>query len=178
MKRLRRPTVVEWITIVGVSAILAAVLLIPDTATSTRRQIERRARDFEAGSVDRLTDESILAADADIAGRWIRWHRLNRSTLFFLPRPDGRFDVRFATAGCGGGCEFVRIASFANGVIRLDGAIAEYGPRTFDTLHPIRVDGAEYLLPAHGLAEFEEKLRSDGDGWQWYPYRRADKADE
>jgi hypothetical protein len=173
MKRLRCPTVVEWVTIAGVAAILAAVLVIPDTATSTRRQIERRARDFKAASVARLTDESILAADAVIAGSWIRRHRLNRSTFVFTPRPDGRLDVRFATGGCLGGCEFVRIASFANGVISLDGAIAEYLPRTYDTLYVIRVDGAEYLLPAQGLAEFEQKLRSEGDGWQWYLYRRG-----
>ena len=67
----------------------------------------------------------------------------------------------------------MRIASVANGVISLDGAIAEYRPRTYDTLYVISVDGAEYLLPAQWIAEFEQKLRSEGDGWQWYLYRRG-----
>ncbi len=42
--QLRRLTIVESLTVIAVLAVLAGFIFIPDSATSTRRSLERRAR--------------------------------------------------------------------------------------------------------------------------------------
>ncbi|ELP34622.1 hypothetical protein [Rhodopirellula baltica] len=177
MKRLRRLTVVEWLTILGVMLVLGG-LLLPDSATTTRWRLEERARDFTSVSVARLADETIVAMDVDITGTWTCSHRLNRSEFTFSPRPDGQFNVDFSRSGCLGGCQLRRTASIDRGVIGLDAAVAEYLPRTYNTLYVIRVHGAVYLLPAEWLSDFERELDADAGGWEWYVFRRGNDANE
>lgn len=177
VKRLRRLTVVEWLTILCIVGALST-LLLPDSATMTRWRLEKRARDFTLAGVARLTDESIIAKDADITGTWISSHRLNRSAFTFSRRDDGRFDTDFSTSGCLGGCDLRRTASVNKGVIGLDAAVAEYIPRTYNTLYVIRIDGTEYLLPAEWLPDFERELKSGSGGWKWCVFRRGIDANE
>ena len=57
-------------------------------------------------------------------------------------------------------------------MIRLDAAVAEYVPRTYDMLYGVRVDGNEYLLPAESLSDFERELDAGSAGWQSCLYQR------
>ena len=153
MKRLRRLTVVEWLTILFIVAVLGG-LLLPDSATTTRWHLEKRARDFASADIARLSDESILATDPDIAGTWTCRHRLDGSVFTFSRRDDGQFDVDFSTRGCLGRCDLRRTAKIDKGVIRLDAAVAEYLTRTYNTLliccrvAPGREPGASERHPA------------------------------
>ena len=153
-------------TNLGVMLVLGG-LLLPDSATTTRWRLEERARDFTSVSVARLADETIVAMDVDITATWTCSHRLNRSAFTFSPRPDGQLNVDFSTSGCLGGCQLRRTASIDRGVIELDAAVAEYLPRTYNTLYVIRVHGAVYLLPAEWLSDFERELDADAGGWEW-----------
>ena len=177
MKLIRRFTVVEWLTIFGVLVILGG-LLLPDSATTTRWSLEKRARNFAATPAATLTDDSIIATDVNITGTWTCRHRMNWSSYAFTARPDGKFNADFRTGGCLGGCELQRTARFDRGAIRLDAAVAEYLPRTYNTLYSIRIADTVYLLPAEWLPDFERELDSDSDRWQWYVYRRGNDANE
>ncbi|MCC6511395.1 MAG: hypothetical protein IT423_20010, partial [Pirellulaceae bacterium] len=128
-----------------------------------RWRLEIRARNFKPTGDVELSDESIVAADSQVAGTWMCRHRLNRSSFTFLPRNDGQLDVNFSTSGCLGGCNLARIASLDAGVIHLISAVSEYLPRTYDRLYVIRIDGTEYLLPAEMLSDFERELNSGSD---------------
>jgi hypothetical protein len=175
--QLRRLTIAEWLTILAVVVVLGG-LLFPDSATTTRWNLEKRARNFKPTFIDKLTSESMVVPDARVVGSWTCRHRLNRSTFTFSKRNDGQLDVEFVTSGCLGGCNLSRIASMDGGVIQLNLAVAEYVPRTYDRLYVIRLDGTEYLLPAHALSDFERQLDTGSDGWEWYLFRRDNEANE
>lgn len=177
MKLLHRVTWDEWFTILCV-AIFVGGTLLPDSATQTRWRLERRARDFKKTITPKLHDKSIIATDAAIAGAWICRHRLDRSSFVFTGRPDGQFDADFSTSGCLGGCTLKRTARFDGGVIRLDSAVAEYVPRTYDTIYAVCIQGTEYLLPAERLSDFEQELGTGTRGWERYVFRRDNGAKE
>lgn len=177
MKRIGRLTVVEWLTILFIVAVLGG-LLLPDSATMTRWQLEKRARDFVSADVATLSDESIIVTDPDIAGTWTCRHRMDGSEFTFSRRGDGQFDVDFSTSGCLGKCDLRRAAKIDKGIIRLDAAVAEYRTRTYNTLYVIRIDGSEYLLPADGLSDFEQEVKSGSGGWEGYVFRRGSEANE
>ncbi len=171
MKQLRQLSLIEWITLIGIAAISGA-LLLPDSSLATRRQIEQRVREFDRKSAAKLTDGSIIATQADIKGTWLCRHLMNRSSFTFSQRADGKFDLEFSTSGCFGGHNLRRVASLDNGVIQLDTAVAEYLPRTYDTLYVVRIGETQYLLPAEGLIDFERELTSGSEDWQWHVFRR------
>lgn len=174
MRSLRRPTVVESITVVGVVTVLASVILIPDSATSTRWELERRARDWKRTAVPAPADSSLISTNVDLTGEWGNQHRLTGSTFVFTKRSQRQYDAQFATTGCFGGCSFDRVASVDNGVVTLNEAVAEYRPRTYNTLYVIRVGETNYLVPAVGIREFERALTSGTDGWRWHVFSQRE----
>ncbi len=163
---------------IAVLAILAGLIFIPDSATSTRRSLERRARNWKPSSVPTFTDPSLIATDIALSGEWTTRRRLNHTTFKFAKRADGKYDVQFSTSGCFGGCELTRIAEISDGAIMLDGAVAEYVSRTYDILYSIRVDNIEYLLPAESVPDFERDLASGSDDWKWYVHTRRAQSNE
>ncbi len=177
MKRIGRLTILEWLTILFILAVLGG-LFLPDSATTTRWNLEKRARDFASTDIARLSDESIIATDPDIAGTWTCRHRLDGSVFTFSRRDDGQFDVDFSTSGCLGGCDLRRTAKIDKGIIRLDAAVAEYRPRTYNALYVIRIAGTEYLLPAELISDFERELQSGSDDWGGYVFCRGSGAHE
>jgi len=172
--RFHRPTIVESITIVAV----LAMIVVPDSATATRRSLERRAHNWKPSLVPNLSDRSLIATDISLSGEWTTRRRLNHTAFTFSKRPDGKYDVQFSTGGCLGGCELTRIATLSDGAIILDGAVAEYVPRTYDTLYAIRIDNDEYLLPAENVPDFERDLASGTDDWKWYVHARGKESNE
>ncbi len=176
--QLRRLTIVESLTVIAVLAVLAGFILIPDSATSTRRSLERRARTWNSSNAYILTDLSLIPTDVDLNGEWATRRRLNHTTFKFSKRADGKYDVQFTTGGCLGGCELMRTAECSEGTIVLDGAVAEYMPRTYNTLYAIRIDDAEYLLPADNLSDFERALASGSGNWKWYVHSRLKESNE
>lgn len=76
-----------------------------------------------------LSDTSLNAADMSLIGKWINRHRLNFTAFTF------------------------------DGAVVLDGAVAEYVGRVYDTIYAIRVDNMEYLLPAENVP-LRELVRS------------------
>lgn len=177
MRRFRKPTIVEMFTLIAITGILAA-LLFDDSATATRRSLERRARNWKPSMVPCLSDLSLIATDVALPGEWTTRRRLNHTAFTFAERPDGQYDVQFSTGGCLGGCELTRIAKLSDGAIMLDGAVAEYVPRTYETLYAIRIDNDEYLLPAESVSDFERELVSGSDDWKWYVHARAEESNE
>jgi len=176
--RFHRPTIVESITIVAVLAILVCLIVVPDSATATRRSLERRARNWKPSLVPNLSDRSLIATDISLSGEWATRRRLSHTAFTFAKRPDGQYGVQFSTGGCLGGCELTRIATFSDGAIMLDGAVAEYVPRTYDTIYAIRIDNDEYLLPAESVPDFERDLASGSDDWKWYVHKRGKESNE
>lgn len=176
--RPRRLTIVECLTSVAVMAILASLVLIPDSATSTRRSLERRARNWKASNVPTITDRSLIATDIALNGEWTTRRRFNHTAFTFVKRTDGRYDVQFSTGGCFGGCKLSRIGTLSEGVIVLDGAVAEYLPRTYDTLFAIRIESVDYLLPAESVQHFEEAIASGSEDWRWYVHTRGNESNE
>ena len=165
--QVRRPTTVESLMILAVIAILAGVIFFPDSATATRRDIERRARDWKPKIAPILIDRSLIDTEIFLTGQWQTRRGLSVTEFTFEPRSDGRYDVRFRTGGCGGGCELSRTATLTDGVISLNGAVVEYSRKTYDTMYAIRVGTDEYLLPAENLVDFERELASGTSDWKW-----------
>ena len=58
----------------------------------------------------------------------------------------GKYSVGFDTFGCLDRYSLQREATYKDGVLRLNKAVAEYCPFTYDTLYTISVDGKEYLI--------------------------------
>lgn len=175
MRSLRHLSLADLVIAVSLVGLLAAAFL-PDTATSMRWKLERRARDWKPSTFSGLADESLLALDIDLAGEWINEHRLTRSSFMFTKRSPQQYDAEFATSGCLGGCRFHRMAYMKNGVVTLNEAVTEYMPRTYDTLYPIRIGERAYLVPADGVREFEGKLASGSGDWRWHVFERRDKS--
>jgi hypothetical protein len=165
------------LTIAAVLAGLAALAFLGDSATATRRELERRARTWTKGPLATLSDPSLLAPDVDLSGQWVNRGRRSHAFFRFTERAPGSFDVLFSTGGCLGRCELTRTAEFKEGVLTLDGAVAEYAPRTYDTLYVIRLNAREYLLPAVSVAEFECELAAATDRWKQYLFTRLEASD-
>ena len=176
--RVRRPTIVECITMIAVLAILAGLIFIPDSATATRRDIERRARDWKPTVAPFLNDRSLIDTEVSLTGQWQTPRRLSHTEFTFEPRTDGRYNVRFRTGGCGGGCELSRTATLTDGVIVFDGAVVEYSRKTYDTMVAMRLDNVQYLLPAESVADFERELASGSGDWKWYVHTRIQQVNE
>ena len=176
--RLRRPTVVESLTMVAVLAILAGLIVFPDSATSTRRSLERRARNWNPSGVPTITDRSLIATDIALNGGWTTRRRLSHTAFTFVKRTDGKYDVRFSTGGCLGGCNLSRVGTLSDGVLVLDGAVAKYVPRTYDTMYAVRIDDADYLLPAASVRDFENAIASGSDDWRRYVHSRNNESNE
>ncbi len=176
--RVRRPTIVECITTIAVVAILACLIFIPDSGTATRRDMERRARDRKLTVAPFLNDRSLIDTEISLTGQWRTTRRLSHTEFTFIPRTDGRYDVRFRAGGCGGGCELSRTATITDGVILFDGAVVEYSRKTYDTIYAVRVDADEYLLPAENVVDFERELASGTSDWKWYVHSRNQQISE
>ena len=82
-----------------VLAILASFIFIPDSATSTRHSLERRAQNWKPSGVPTFTDPSLLAPDIVLNGEWTTRRRLNHTAFVFNERADGKYDVHFSTGG-------------------------------------------------------------------------------
>lgn len=178
MRLFRKPTMVETITLIAITAILAAVIFIPDAAKTTRRQLERRAGEWNRTTAPVLSESSLIAADMSLIGKWVNRHRLNHSAFTFANRMDGRFDVGFSTGGCLGGCEMSRVGTMVDGAVVLDGAVAEYSGPVYDTIYAIRVNNRECLLPAANVPAFERELNAGSDRWTWHVHSRIDESNE
>ncbi len=176
--RVGRPTIVECITTIAVIAVLAGLIFIPDSATATRRDMERHARDWKPTVVPLLNDRSLIDTEILLTGQWHTPRPLSHTEFTFDPRTDGRYNVRFRASGCGGGCELLRTATLIDGVIVFDGAVVEYSRKTYDTLVAIRVDTDEYLLPAENVVDFERELASGTSDWKWYVHSRNQQVSE
>lgn len=178
MRRFRKPTMVETITLIAITAILAAVIFIPDAAKTTRRQLERRAHDWNRTTAPVLSDNSLIAADMSLMGKWVNRHRLNFTAFTLTNRMDGRFYVSFTTGGCLGSCELSRVGTMVDGAVVLDGAVAEYVGRVYDTIYAIRVGNTEYLLPAESVPAFERERNAGSERWKRYVHSRIDESNE
>lgn len=159
-----------------VVVIAVGLLIVPDTATATRWRLERRAEQWQPKSFAVLADRAILSPQVDLSGTWSCRHRRDDTTFTFSPRRDGRFEVDFTTGGCLGSCRLERIATVDQGVIRLDRAVAEYLPRTYDRLYAIRLDGTDYLLPEPSVPEFERERAAGSVQWLGLVLRRVENA--
>ena len=156
-------TLVELVVVVLIIGLLLLLLLAPDSATTARRNIERRAREWTPSAADRMRPyPSLVAPDVDIAGQWLSRRHLNSCSLSIRQTSSGAYAVDFRTGGCMGGCGFQRNAQYHNGVLALDGAVAEYMPAVYDTLYAICVNGEDLLLPATYVDQFAEAF-ADGE---------------
>lgn len=57
-----------------------------------------------------------------------------------------------------GGCAFQRSGRYRNGVLALDGPLAEYAPAAYDTLYAIRLKDEDFLLPAAYVDRFRQAV--------------------
>jgi hypothetical protein len=177
MKLFRKLTLVESLTLIAIVAFLAALILVPGSATASRLRLERRARDWKPGPISVLSDSTLIAADEAITGEWIKRGRLFHASFSFAERDDGKYDVNFSTGGCLGGCKFSRTAAVDNGLITLNAAVAEYMPNTYLSLYIIRIGGSAYLLPTTSVVDFEREIAVGTDQWEHYVLRRPDSSD-
>ena len=169
----------EALVIVAILGLLAA-LFLPDSATRTRWEIERRAREWEPSSADqRQPDPSFMAANVSIVGEWAVCRHRNGSSMTISENSPGKFTVLFSTYGCMGRCDFQRDARFDNGILTFDRPVSEYFPVAYDTLYAVRVAGDDLLLPAAFVTKFQHGLSDDGKQIaddlivRMYVYRRA-----
>lgn len=169
-----RFTATEWLTLIAVAAILAGFVLIPDNHELTRRNLKQRASNWKPRPPIELVDPSVLSASANLEGAWICQHGLDHSRFTFTRQSDRQFAVHFSTGGCLGGCDLRRRAVFDAGVIQLDGAVAEYFPRTYATLYVIQIDGVDYLLPDESVRDFEHELAIEDGNWRFHVYCREE----
>jgi len=154
-------TLTEWLVIAAVAGMLGA-LFLPDSATTARWEIERRARTWRPTSADRKQpDPSIMATDIDILGEWEVDRHRSGSSLTVTRASSPTFAVHFSTWGCVGQCEFDRTGRLRNGILKLDQPVAEYSRGAYDTLYSVRVNGEELLLPAAFVSEFQNRLAAD-----------------
>lgn len=173
MRFLRKVTVVEW-AVIGAIASLLALVALPDNHTFTRWELERRARNWQPGVAPDLADASRLAADFALDGAWERRGHLHGSSLVFQQASESQLVATFSTAGCLGSCQLTRNVELIAGLVTLDGAVAEYGGGTYDTLVAIRVDDVDYLLPATSVHDFERAQAAGSDDWRRYLFRRGE----
>ena len=173
LQYLRKTTTVELLAILGIAGALGLLLLWPDSATSTRWGLERRARNWKPSPVSGPADATSIATQIDITGEWSHRQRLASSSFTFTKRSEHQYAALFATSGCLGGCQMARIASVQAGIITLDGAVAEYLPRTYNTLYAVHVDQTDYLVPDVSLRDFEQALSSGSEGWKFYVFSRT-----
>ena len=176
--RLRRPTIFESLAMVAVLGMLAALIFVPDSAASTRRSLERRARNWRPSGIPTVPDRSLIATDIALSGTWTTRRRLTYTEFTFVRRRDGRYDVQFSTGGCLGGCRLSRVGTLSEGVLVLNGAVAEYGLRTYDTLYTVRIGGVDCLLPAENVRDFERAMAAGSDDWRWYVHSRRDESNQ
>jgi hypothetical protein len=174
MRFFRRLTIVESITLAAIGAVLASLIFIPDSATSVRRSLEKRARSWVPGSIPPLPDSLVRSTDLTLTGEWVSRAHLTRSSFVFAPGNDDNYDAQFSTSGCLGGCKLSRSARLTEGVIKLNGAVAEYIPRTYDTLYGIRIGADDYLLPAVSVLAFERERAAGSNVWKHYVFSRAE----
>jgi len=55
----------------------------------------------------------------------------------------------------------------------MSGPVAEYLPRTYDTLFALRIERVEYLLPSVLIREFEEEFNAGSDHWNRLVFQRT-----
>lgn len=175
MPRLAVP---EWATLVAIAALWVAFHHVPDNHARTRLELEARASNWQANSRATVSNPALLVDDIRLAGTWVCKQRLTSSSFEFTPTNRRGFVAQFSTHGCLGGCELRRGATFSGGTIRLDDAVAEYRPRTYDTLYAVQIDGVEYLLPEHSVPMFERELTSSDGAWKFYVFRRYLRGSE
>lgn len=173
MKTLWRRSLADWL-VVGAIVADVAMLCLPDSATRKCWELKRRALDWKKEPPTTLDDPSRLSIKESPAGTWRRRGHLNWAALEIAEPLAGRSQVESSTGGCMGTCALARTASIRDGVVTLDGAVAEYTPRTYDTLYLVSVEGWEYLLPAPCVPEFERSLDADTEDWTHHVFRRVE----
>ena len=176
--RLRRPTIVESLAMVAVLDILAVLICVPDSAASAQRSLERRARNWKSSGAPTVPDRSLIATDIALNGTWTTRRRLSYTQFTFVRRRDGKYNVQFSTGGCLGGCRLSRVGTLSEGVLVLDGAVAEYGRRTYDTLYTVRIGGVDCLLPAESVQDFERAMAAGSDDWRRFVHSRRDESSQ
>jgi len=175
MRRVPGVAILEIVVCLAIAA-LCLSLLLPDTGTQTRRDLERRVRDWERTPVATLAEPSLLSRDCELSGDWIDRGKYHRNAFSFRRRSDDRYSVDFTTNGCMGGIGLERVSCCDKGVITLNAPVAEYSWRTYDLLYAICVDETDYLLPAESVEDFERERAAGTDVWQRYVFRRKNVA--
>ena len=100
--------------------------------------------------------------DMEIAGSWTTLMILDGSTLEIQENEDGTYSIDFSTGGCLSNWDLKRTGTYANGVLRLDKPVEEYGSSTYDTLYPVRVDGLDYLISQSRIRSLYKHYATDG----------------
>jgi len=159
-----------YVLLAGVTVFLIGGILTPSPQDAAERAIERRAALWERGEVPVLSDASLIAGDAVLHGEWRREGRRERHVYHFSGRADGTFGVYFTTNNHGT-CDFSRTATFSEGVINLDKAVAHAMGEAYDTLYAVRIDGADYLIPAPHVENFERELAAEDGGWRRFVFK-------
>jgi len=177
MRLFNRRRIIESAVLIAVTVLLAALILIPDSGTAKRREIERRVQVWAPTPISAPTDAALNPTELDLSGEWINEGPYTYTSFRFSTRRDDHYDASISTAGCLGSCEFARSATTYDGLVRLNSAVAEYDARTYDTLFTIGVGDAHYLLPAESVAEFERDYSSGSDDWMAYVFRRSDSSE-
>jgi len=133
-------------------------LLAPDAIR--RSQLERAARAWKPGPSDsEHPHEKLISPGVDLNGSWIRTGMDGVSLTFHRREKDG-YDVAVHTGGCLWSCSFERTATFADGVVKLNVSVIEYGRNTYDTLYAVQIDDHEYLVPACTVPQLNQSASS------------------
>ena len=170
MRRFRKWIVLTGVIVIGI--VVTVALLGPDPRTAESRAFERRVREWKPASLHVLSDKTLLASDVDLSGDWGLSSVYTSAGITFVPRSGNEFDVHFSTSSCTGQCEWSRTATFVNGTITLDRAVAVYAGEAFHTLYAIRIEGGECLLADPYVPAFEEQLRRDSGNLDWCVFKR------
>ncbi len=122
-----------------------------------------------------MIDSSTIVTDSDLTGNLDLSTGLSSSSITFLPRDDGMFDVDFHTSRMPWRLQFCENALIVNGVIYLEQGCR----RVFTTDHMITVRYSPrwYRIPAPDvvISDFEREFGSGMDRWKAYTFHREDK---
>ena len=156
-----RLTLVDVLVLIATVAMLLA-LLLPDSSTAARGQIEERILGWQPSDEDKTEPSSeFVFSDMDIVGNWSVRRHFNSRSLRIKKLPSGKYEVMFSTGGCLGHFETERNGEFQSGTLSLHKPVAEYMPAVYQKLYAVRVGDADYLLPAAFVSRFQAAFSSD-----------------
>lgn len=96
----------------------------------------------------------LLEPGFDLVGYWLRDGLMDGSALLLSYPLDGRYTVRFSSAGCVGSEVKQVNARFESGFLYLSEAVVEYGGRPIERLALFQFGDKTVLVPDGDIADF------------------------